>query len=181
MRHLHSRLSIFGLSAPAIVLALSVVSPVRADGPAGNPKEQWSQAVAMIERGQFDRAADLVSQIATSHPELSNAATWLSAYRTLESQRAEMAAADFAKYVEWAKARLDRAGPNDIRFALSWARNALDNATDRDAVLGADWMIRLRDEAMKKADELRGKGEWLDAYGMYGELATIYENDVLIE
>ncbi len=182
MRYLNSPQSRSRFLASAMLLALPVLPlTATADGPAGTPKEQWSQAVASVERGQFGRAADLVSQVATSHPELSAAAAWLADYRALEAQRAAMAAADFAKYVEWAKNRLERGGPNDIRFGLSWARNALDNTTDREGLLRADWMVRLRDEAMKKADELRGKQEWLDAFTMYSELATIYEDDPLID
>ncbi|HEY3243780.1 MAG TPA: S41 family peptidase [Phycisphaerae bacterium] len=183
MTHHYGCFTRLGRTLFLAVLTLSVVArlPAADDASSANVNDIWKRSVALVEKGQFSSATDLISRVADSYPLLERAAGWLDQFRQLEQKRSELAAADYAKYVGWTQQRLAKGDTKDVRIALNWARAALDNAGNRRDVLDAEWMQDLRRAALDKADELYRKSEWLDAFATYGELSGIYEDDQDLE
>ena len=141
---------------------------------ATKPDDLWRRGVELVAKGDFNRAADLVHQIAGRGQVIGRVQKWLDEYQTKQSARKAMDRADFEKYVGYAKARIER---KEYALALDKSLLAADVADDREAFLRSDWLQQLVNDALAKADELRKKSDWKSAWHIYWDLGLLYERE----
>ena len=116
----------------------------------------WRQTLDLATRGEFDAATNAIRQIQSATPVTDQVKTWLEDYEAKQAARRELDRADFDKYVDYAKARIER---KEYSEALSWALAALDCAADRDAFLESKWVVQLANDALAKAEEHQKEAE----------------------
>ncbi len=134
----------------------------------------WSSSIKLVEQikpGVADESSLPVDETVQSDPRV---ATWLKDYRDELAKHEEWREHDFKTYVEQGKAHLEK---HEIVEALIVANRALSNATDKDTFLASDWVKRLTDEAVAKANGFRSEGEWRKAYEIFYNVAALHENN----
>jgi len=143
-------------------------TPATASAPA--PTNAWDDVVALVERGEVPaESADAVVEAP-----IRRMADWLGERSRLESSRTALTRSDFDEYVARARKWHNR---GKIARALEYAFAAFTNTTDKDALRQEPWLGELRRDAVAKAEEHRGRNEWLDAHAIYYELSKIFEHD----
>jgi len=134
----------------------------------------WSSSMKLVERVKPDATNNSllpVNETVQSDPRVP---TWLKDYRDELANHEKWRDRDFKKYVEQGKAHLEE---HEIVEALIVANRALSNATDKDAFLVSDWIKRLTDEAVAKANGFRTEGEWRKAYEIFYNVSALHEDN----
>ncbi len=168
---------LLNLGCLGLVCAAAPVMVRAADSPTQtrpSDDQLWQQTIDEVMGGDFSTAAKTINDVTASGRLVDEVRTWLADFETKQAKRREMNLADFTKYVEYAKARIER---KEYRKALSWALAAMDSAADRDAFLESDWLLNLVNVSLEKASEFRKDGEWLDAFRIYSPLTLLYEQE----
>lgn len=134
----------------------------------------WRHAVDLASRGDFTEAADAIQQVHGGGELVETVRNWLQSFEEKQAKRGELDRADFEKYVGYAKARIEREEHYD---ALGWALAALDCTRDREAFLRSDWLLKLVNDSLTVAHELRGEQSWRDAWHIYSALSGLFEHE----
>ncbi|MBI4716432.1 MAG: PDZ domain-containing protein [Planctomycetes bacterium] len=136
--------------------------------------ELWRRSLEFVIRGDFQKAAEAIREIAGGGRLTTDVRSWLDAYLEKQAERKRLDQADFEKYVQYAKARVER---KEYALALDKALLAADVAEDREAFLKADWLQQLTNDALAKAEELRRDHDWRGAWHLYADLAALFERE----
>ena len=134
----------------------------------------WQKSAELVAEGEFSGATDAIRQIAPGSELVGEVRAWLEEYEAKQIKRRALDREDFDKFVGYAKARIER---KEYAKALDHVFRAKEVAEDRDALLESDWLLQLVGKALEKADELRGKHEWREAWYLYAGLGAIYEQE----
>lgn len=134
----------------------------------------WQRTLSLATQGDFSGAADTIRQVHTGGELVERVRSWLESYGAKQAARRELDRADFEKYVNYAKARIER---KEYRDALGWALAALDSAEDRGAFLQSDWLQDLVNDSLIAAHELRKEHEWRNAWRIYSYLSSLFERE----
>lgn len=161
-------LSVLPFSAPQVARAQEQqVSAAQLDG-------YWRRSLEMVGKGDFAKAHEALQKIPPRNDLIEQVQSWLDSFQQQQDARKKLNAADFDRYVGYAKQRAER---KEYAKALDQAIKALDVAADRDALLKADWMVTLVNDALAKADEYRKQAKWKEAWHIYADLAAIYDHE----
>lgn len=157
------------------ILALfgGLALPMMAAPSTSKPDEVWRKTLDDVAKGDFADAARDSHQIPDGGL-VSQVQAWLDNYIEKQKARAELNKVDFEKYVTYAKQRIER---KEYAMALDKALLASDEAPSKDEFLHADWMQKLVNDSLKKAEELRGESKWREAWHIYADLAGLYERE----
>ena len=136
--------------------------------------ELWSSNIALSEQIGPHIPAVLGLDAETAKPRNARVAGWLEEHRRKLAEHEERRAADYGRYVENAKGHLEK---DEVREALIEANRALTNASDEQALLTSDWIKRLSERAVSRAEDYRKEGEWRKAYGIFYSLTSLFENN----
>ncbi len=144
--------------------------------PAGSatPDELWRKGIRLVEQGEFARAQDSIQRTHTGGKLTGRVLEWLKEYKEKQARRRELDKADFAMYVGYAKARIER---EEYTKALDWALYAADSAEDRDAFLKSDWLQNVVNDSLLIADKLRKEQDWRGAWDQYWRLADLFDRE----
>ncbi len=143
-------------------------------GSSATPDQHWRRSVELVTRGQFEKAADELKQIADSSQFTTTVRSWLDDYLTKQAERRALDLADFEKYVGYSKERIER---KEYALALDWAIMASDVAQDREAFLKSEWLLALVHDSLAKADEYRKSQDWRKAWHIYADLGALYDRE----
>ncbi|MCO6438411.1 MAG: S41 family peptidase [Phycisphaerae bacterium] len=134
----------------------------------------WQQGVRQILQGEFDQAGSTLEKLPEQDPVTGTVVDWLEDFRKEQEERHELDEAEFNRYVDFAKVRIER---GDYDEALRWAILARDVSDDREAFLKADWLHDLVDRSLEAAEAHRGKQEWQEAWLFYSYLGELFEHE----
>ncbi len=163
----------------AVVAGAAVLFGVAAWAGVQTPPEPlldngWLDALDLVRQG--DAGVDRLngSMALDDRAPLRRVAKWLAERAELEQSRASMTRDEFDMYV----ARVKKwHGRNKIAKALEYALLAYHNTTDKEAFCRQPWLLKLRADAVAKAEEHKANEEWLDAHALFYELSEIYLHD----
>lgn len=161
------------------LLALGVAAPtLRADEVGqmahASVDRQWQRTIDKITHGEFETAADTLKELPGQTRFTSKVLTWLEEYEEAQEAREQADREDYEKYVRYAQERIERA---EYMLALDWVIMALDVVDDRTELLNADWLQKLTNASLVEADKLKQDREWQEAWRIYNDLATIFEQE----
>jgi carboxyl-terminal processing protease len=139
-----------------------------------SPERLWQKTVDFVSRGEFGQATDTIHKIDSEDATTERVRAWLDEFNAKREARRELDAADFEKYVGYAKARIDR---EEYHLALRWVLHAADCAEERDAFLAESWVQKLVNDALAAASTMREEREWRDAWRIYSYLGLIFERE----
>ncbi|MHC4091127.1 MAG: S41 family peptidase [Planctomycetota bacterium] len=167
-------------AALVAVVAAIPAAAVKAGPQQSASQEVWSQSLQLIRTGQFDSAAARLSDLEQIGTQGARLASLLRDRQTMEQTRRQMTQADLEKYITWAK---EEHAKDKLHRAISYAVMAFENTaeTDKNAFRAQKWLSALYDDALVRASEQRGEGEWLDAHRIYYQLSDIFEHDKDLE
>ncbi len=146
----------------------------RAAEQAAKPDDLWRRSVELVTKGDFCAAAETMHQVPAGGQLVDRVRNWLDDYRSRIADRKIADRAEFDRYVEYAKARVER---KEYSKALDWSLLAADVAENREDFLRSDWLGRLVNDSLAKADELRQKRDWRGAWHIYADLVALYERE----
>ncbi|MCH8241309.1 MAG: S41 family peptidase [Planctomycetes bacterium] len=139
------------------------------------PDELWRRSVEQVSRGEFSVAQETISRIPHGLPAVDRVRTWLDDYGADQEERKRLDREDFAKYVRYAKERIER---KEYDYALGWALAAADLAENRDEFLKkTPWLSDLVSDALAAAEKHRQESEWRKAYDSYWRLAELFDRE----
>lgn len=140
--------------------------------------QEWQKSVELVRRGDFEAASGVAQSIGDANPLSDKLRTWLKEYQSKQQARAEMDRAEFELYVGYAQARIAR---DELTMALDWTWRAADVAADREVFLRSDWVQKLVNDSLAKAQEARNKHDWREAWEYYYRLVAIFDREPLYE
>lgn len=145
-----------------------------ASAPAAGDKQLWRETIDRASHGDFPGATKAIEALSGRGEIIDQVRTWLKNYEAEQDARRQLNQADFQKYVDYAKARIDR---KEYRKALDWTLAAYDCAADRDAFLKSDWLTALVNDAIVAARGFRQEQDWEAAWHVYSRLAALFERE----
>lgn len=144
-------------------------------------RQAWSQAADEVLRGQFTEVhQDLGAALADvpGDSSLRTLAVWVNDYQALQRQREGFRKEDYDYYVGKTQKHLEA---DELLDALENAQSATYYASDEDAVRNEPWYPTLRERAADQANDLRRKGQWVDAANLYYYLHQLEEDEEAYE
>ncbi len=138
----------------------------------------WGRALDLLHHGKVDQARDALEKIAAASSDPDRARVWLDKWLAAEQKRLELTQADYEDYVGRSQKWM---GEEDYIKALKWAYWAMLNTADEDEYRRLDWLQKLRERALEKAQKLYDDHEWRDAHALYYSLSLIFEDDQEID
>jgi carboxyl-terminal processing protease len=175
-----SRLWTAWLAGFVIVLGTPGLT-ARGDSPAESLQssgDPWQRSIDLVREGKFDDASASIDQLRGEGRLVEQLRTWLSEYREKQKARKEMDQVEFDRYVGFAKARIER---GEHIAALDWAWKARDVAADQAEFLKSEWLQKLVNDSLTKAEESRTRQDWRGAWDIYARLAGLYDREPLYE
>jgi carboxyl-terminal processing protease len=136
--------------------------------------DNWRAGLSQAESGDFSKAAETIKQIPGDNDLVARVRTWLDEYQAAEGKRKTLDKDDYERYVRYAKERVER---KEYTLALDQALRAADVASHRDELLKSDWMVKLVNDSLEEAAQLREKGEWRKAWHIYADLGALYDRE----
>jgi carboxyl-terminal processing protease len=158
----------------SLVAAAPLIAATTTTRRPGQSNELWQRTVEALVDGQFEQAASLVSKSDPTAPTLQQVKSWLEKWQEQENARHEARKEDLEKYIRYANERVLR---QEFDHALGWLLRAKDVADDPDALLKQDWVHRLINQAIERAELHRKDDEWREAWGIYSLLSSIFERE----
>ena len=158
----------------AVLFGCAALAPQASYGATPLQSELWQRAIDDVSKGKFQRAAETLSKVRSNDELATQVRTWLAEFEAKQAARRELDQADFDKYVGYAKARVER---KEYPRALGWALWALNTTADREEFLAGPWLLELVNASLAKADELRQEDDWRGVWGIYSQLASLYERE----
>ncbi|HRX83946.1 MAG TPA: S41 family peptidase [Phycisphaerae bacterium] len=138
----------------------------------------WSQSSKLVREGKVDQARAQLEELASRSKDPARARVWINKWLDEENKRAELTAEEYEDYVGRAHKWMEK---EDYTRALKWTYWAqLDKFKD-DSFQQLDWVQKLRDLSLAKADQLRKEANWRDAHALYYSLSLIFEDDKSID
>ncbi|MGB2986465.1 MAG: S41 family peptidase [Phycisphaerae bacterium] len=163
------------LLAAAMVFAVGVARADQSRQATTLSQDQlWQRTIDLVAQGDFKGATDTIKQVQPRGELTEGVRAWLEEYEAKQATRREMDRADFDKYVEYAKARIER---KEYRDALDWSLAAFNCAEDRESFLESGWLRDLVSDSLAAADEYRREHDWRKAYRIYSRLSALYEHE----
>lgn len=143
--------------------------------------QKWKQGLALIGRGEFDKALSVIDRIAdqpAADEQIRQVGQWLTAYEEMRAERDELIEADYATYVGWVKEDLAQAvdDPNKAWWlqAVRDTRKAHNSAPDETAFREAAWLKQVVDGAVAAAGAYEEEGNWFKAAAIYVHLVDLF-------
>lgn len=136
--------------------------------------DDWRRSLELVAKGQFESAKEAAAKLSPGNKLVDQLRGWLADYESKQAERRRLDLADMERYVGYAKARIER---KEYAAALDRALQAHDVAPDQAAFRKEEWLLRLVNDALSHADEVRGKNDWRAAYDIYWRLAALFENE----
>jgi len=161
------------LSILTLTISFAVSAIAAPSASPSKPDEVWQKTLNEVARGDFSDAAKDSHQIPDGGL-VSQVQTWLDKYMEKQKARADLDKVDFEKYVTYAKQRVER---KEFAMALDKAMLAADVAPNKEDLLHADWMQKLVNDSLKKAEEFRSQSKWREAWHIYADLSLLYERE----
>ncbi|MCH7591585.1 MAG: S41 family peptidase, partial [Planctomycetes bacterium] len=152
----------------------AALAPQASFGATPRQSELWQRAIENVSKGEFQHAAETLRKVRINDELVTQVRTWLEEFEVKQAARRELDQADFDKYVGYAKARVER---KEHSRALGWALWALNTTTDREEFLASPWLLELVNASLAKTDELRQEDDWRGVWGLYSQLASLYERE----
>lgn len=134
----------------------------------------WRQGLQHILSGQFDDANETLDDLPKQGPLAETVMEWLKNFREEQAARRAQDEQEFDRYVEFAKARMER---GELEPALRWVLFAHDVSPDREALLRADWLQQLIADSLKAAEVHESRREWQQAWVHYSYLSELFEHE----
>lgn len=170
MRSRFPRRGIGRLPRLAVVAAVLLIGPVAVQAAAAD-EQPWSRVLSSMTHGDLDAVQKAVHDLAPNGQVVEQADSLLSEYGEMHEKRRELARADFEKYVDWVKTDL---ADHEWTRAVETLYSAFEQTDDRDAFRTQSWVEDAVAHAREHAEELRKKGEWVEAFRIYGYLQEIF-------
>ena len=138
----------------------------------------WAKGLELVRGGHFHQADKLLTGLVGGDQASRDARGWVHDWVEKEKSRRALTERDYAKYVDRAKARLDK---GEILEALDWAYRAKLSAIDHEDFDKQPWLATLREKGLAEGKKLRTDHQWRDAHHIFSWLSLVFENDQEIE
>jgi carboxyl-terminal processing protease len=165
-----------------LAVALVLAAPLQAQTQSlvltnESERQAWTQAADHVLLGQFAEVQQSLTDLLREAPDessLHTLAIWLNQYEAQQKQRDEYRREDYAHYVERVVKHLDA---DELADALEQAGLTTYYGDTEDAVRNEPWYAGLIQRAAARADDLRKKGQWVDAANLYFYLHQLEEDN----